>query len=171
MYLEVNKDPKRDSKFGIIIVLMAVVFFMLAAKCTAQCVTRSKPYAEYPTVTRILSCNGIGYEANDKSIFIGVFADSVTVNSYVPILYVFTPKSLKLSNPKLLITFEDGKSEELIAFVPDSLQGYAEFTSKDPHFNKLKTHKIDFIDFVNDEISYPVYESKMYVFYDFMASL
>lgn len=172
MYLDVTeKDPNRNRKTGLIIFIVCLIYIACVIKCAGQCSIRSKPYANYPNVTRIESCSGIGFEANGKDIFVGIYADSIKPYKYVPILYVFLPKGLKIKNPELLITFDNGDIPEMKAQVNDVNGTYIEFSCKDPYFHNVRNHKINVIHLINDEISYLVYEEKMDVFYEFMRSL
>lgn len=164
-------DPQRNRRNGFIMAFIMVLYLALVIKCAGQCEIRTKPYLSYPNVTRIQPCNGISYEANEKAIFVGIYADSIKNTKYVPILYVLIPKNLKIKNPDLLITFEDGYIPELIPQINDSTGDYIEFSCKDPYFSKLKTDKINIIHFINNEISYYVYEEKIDLFYEFMKRL
>lgn len=166
-----EKDPNRDRKRVVIVFILCLVFFAVAFKCGGQCETRSKPYANYPTITRISACQGINYESNGKSVFVGIYADSIKPYKYIPILYVVLPKGVKAKNPELLITFDNDDMPLLIPQIVDIDSGYAEFACKDPYFHNIRNNKIKMIQLINDDISYTIFQENIDLFYRFAKKL
>lgn len=172
-------DPHRNRRNGLIMALIVVIYLACIVKCAGQCVIRSKPYDNYPNVTRILACDGLQSEpVNDRIVFVGIYADSVKPNVFVPIIYVFLPSGVKINNPDILITFENGDIvSDMKVQVNDSSSNYIEFTCKDPYFSALKNSKINMIHVMNNGVGYYIFEeyegdyNKMAMFYEFMRSL
>lgn len=172
-YLDlVEPDPDKNRRNGLIIFVISVILLGALVKCAGQtCYTRSKPYADNQKITRILSCDGLQGEVNDKYAFISIFADSINPHDYTISLYVVLDKKSPLKHPKLILSFDDKEIHECEPYYFDIKTGYVEFNMKAVNFLKLRTHKVDYVNFVNDGISYYAEETKINLFYDFMRGL
>ncbi len=171
-YLDLMEtDPNRNRRNGLIVFFICVFLMGILIKCAGQpCVDRLKLTSD-TNITRIFPCQGMAYEANGKEVFFNIFADSLDPHRYAINIYVYCPKDKKLNNPKLLINFEDNETHEIEYRYTDTLSWYVEFSAKAKTFIKLRDYKIDYFNFVNDDISYSFFEEKNDFFYVFMRGL
>lgn len=114
--------------------LCIIMFFAIAAKCTAQIdVHRNTVFNELlkHDITTISPAEGLKFGSptgRQDTIFLSVLADSLTIKSYCIRLYAFFPKGIDIDGYGVTLKFSDGYYFKCKQVLYDKTDNYCEYT-------------------------------------------
>lgn len=165
MYLDITeKDPDKNRRNGLIIFVICVILLGTLVKCAGQtCVKRFHPNVK-PDSSRIVGCFVLNFGVSrivdeqeiQEVIRMGVLADSVSVNSYSPVIFVWFPKSNDVDSPQLGFGFNKLGIETINPSFVSKEAHYAEFRLTRSQFLLLRENKYEYVNFRVDgtDLSY-----------------
>lgn len=155
-YLDlIEPDPDKNRRNGLIVFVICVILLGTLVKCAGQSLIREDIGK---TVKRISTDRSLMFfvitpTGGNDTIFVGLYADSLGVNSYHMSVYIHYPKEVSVNASRLDVGFDKGGIESLeSSFIKEN---YVEYKMTASQHNKLKNYKYEYINFHIDDYDIP----------------
>jgi hypothetical protein len=143
-----------EGRNKILLGLCFVVFFMVAAKCSGQAITRySRCDGDKEIITKMPAKSMVLSLQADTTIktYLSVYSDSSDVINYR--LYVYFPNNIFADEFKVKIGFIDGG--KLLEIKPyRTVNNYAEYNLSKSEVSRLSDSKFDYLEFDGPKIKF-----------------
>jgi hypothetical protein len=161
---------KNEKLIKRLIFLFGILFFVIAAKLTAQ-VHAIHRYTDAPNITTKIPAKSLRLINGNDTIFLGIMADSISPTLYEAKLFAHIPKNLKISN--LLLGFQDqltGNFKITRIDTTENLRNYVEYVGQGMANFLLQNRTLCYVYF-EDVKQFFIMDNRKSYFYDFLMAL